>query len=240
LTTQNRNIAIGGNTSVLSQYTDINIKAGSNVTLTYSNNQTTKYLDLTIASSGGGGSVGGTVRSINNISTSQTAGATAGTDYVGQWKDAGPDYTILINRTTNDVLFAISDGGNVRYGTTTSAGVSSTGLQHIVCTWAASSGDMNVYINTVLQTWSWTAQGAVAALKTGATEPLSLGGRTSSGGDMTGGMNNVVFWNRALSLPEIKQIYLDPWGIYMKRDEGWLKSGEIPFNGWQFTWLYWQ
>lgn len=78
----NRNIAIGGNASVLSKYTDLNIKAGSNVTLTYSNNETTKYLDLTIASSGGGSSVAGTVRSINNIATSQTAGDTAGTDYV--------------------------------------------------------------------------------------------------------------------------------------------------------------
>lgn len=78
----NRNIAIGGNTSVLSTYTDINLKAGSNVTITYSKNNTTKYTDITIASTGGGGSVGGTVRSINNISTSQTAGATAGTDYV--------------------------------------------------------------------------------------------------------------------------------------------------------------
>lgn len=77
----NRNIAIGGNGSVLSKYTDINIKAGSNVTLTYSNNDTTKYLDLTIASSGGG-SVGGVVRSINSIATSTSAGATSGTDYV--------------------------------------------------------------------------------------------------------------------------------------------------------------
>lgn len=77
----NRNIAVGGNTSVLSKYTDINIKAGSNVTITYQNNNTTKYLDLTIASSGGGSSVAGTVRSINRIATSQTAGATTGTDY---------------------------------------------------------------------------------------------------------------------------------------------------------------
>lgn len=78
----NRNIAIGGNTSVLSRYTDINIKAGSNVTLTYSNNDTTKYLDLTIASSGGGGSVSGTVRSINRVATSQAMGNNSGTDYV--------------------------------------------------------------------------------------------------------------------------------------------------------------
>lgn len=78
----NRNIAIGGNQSVLSRYGDINLKAGSNVTIVYSSNNTTKFTDVTISSSGGGGSVGGTVRSINNISTSQTAGSTAGTDYV--------------------------------------------------------------------------------------------------------------------------------------------------------------
>lgn len=74
----NRNIAIGGNGSVLSRYTDINLKPGSNVTITYANNNTTKYTDVTIAATGGGG----TTRSINNISTSQTAGDTAGTDYV--------------------------------------------------------------------------------------------------------------------------------------------------------------
>lgn len=50
----NRNIAINGNTSVLSKYTDINIKAGTGVTLTPTNNNTSKYLDLTIAASGGG------------------------------------------------------------------------------------------------------------------------------------------------------------------------------------------
>lgn len=78
----NRNIAIGGNTSVLSLFTDINIKAGNNVSLTYQNNQTTKYLDLTITATGGGGSsVAGITRSINRISTSQAAGNTTGTDY---------------------------------------------------------------------------------------------------------------------------------------------------------------
>ena len=78
----NRNIAIGGNTSVLSSFTDINLKAGSNVTITYAKNNTTKYTDITISATGGGGSVGGVIRDIETISTSQTAGDVAGTDYV--------------------------------------------------------------------------------------------------------------------------------------------------------------
>lgn len=78
----NRNISIGGNSSTLARYTDINLKAGSNVTIAYVNNDATKNTDITISATGGGASVGGIIRSINTISTSQTAGATAGTDYV--------------------------------------------------------------------------------------------------------------------------------------------------------------
>jgi len=74
----NRNISVGGNSSVLSKYTDLNIKPGSNITLSYSNNDTTKNLDLTIASSGGGGST----RSIDTTTVSSTVGGVASTDYV--------------------------------------------------------------------------------------------------------------------------------------------------------------
>lgn len=79
----NRNIWVNGNQSVLSKYTDINIKPGSNVTITYSSNDQTRTTDITFTSSGGGGgSVAGITRSINTISTSQTAGSATGTDYV--------------------------------------------------------------------------------------------------------------------------------------------------------------
>lgn len=60
----NRNIAIGGNTSVLSRYTDVNFKPGTNITLTYTPNNTTKYTDITINSAGGSGSVVGGVTSV--------------------------------------------------------------------------------------------------------------------------------------------------------------------------------
>ncbi len=78
----NRQIVVGGNPSTLGKYTDINIKAGNNMTISYQNNETTKQTDITFTSSGGGSSTVGIIRSINTINTSQTAGDTAGTDYV--------------------------------------------------------------------------------------------------------------------------------------------------------------
>ena len=101
----NRNIAVGSNSSVLSRYTDINIKAGSNVTLTYTNNNTTKYLDLTIAATGGSG---GTVRSINTISTSQTISSVVGTDYV-YICSAGIQVTMPPDVATNTNLYTIKN-----------------------------------------------------------------------------------------------------------------------------------
>lgn len=118
----NRNIAIGGNTSVLSRYADINIKAGANVTLTYTNNNTTKYLDLTIAATGGGGG-GGITRSINNISTNTVAGSTASTDYV--YLVSGTTTLTLPDAATVTNLYTIK---NVGTGTVT---VNTTSAQTI-------------------------------------------------------------------------------------------------------------
>lgn len=49
----NRQIKIGG-IDYLTRYTDINIKAGSNVSITAVNNDTIKAVDITISASGGG------------------------------------------------------------------------------------------------------------------------------------------------------------------------------------------
>ncbi len=77
----NRQITVA-NVDFLKRYTDINLKAGSNIILSYSNNDTTKRTDLTISSSGGGGSVGGTVRQIQTLTVSSAIGTVSGTDQV--------------------------------------------------------------------------------------------------------------------------------------------------------------
>lgn len=74
----NRQIYING-VDPLTMFTDINLKAGTNVTITYATNNTTKKVDVTLSASGGGG---GTVRSITSISANTVAGNTPGTDYV--------------------------------------------------------------------------------------------------------------------------------------------------------------
>lgn len=113
----NRNISVGGNSSVLSRYTDINLKPGANVTLSYSNNDTTKNLDLTIAASGGGG---GTSRSISTVTVSSVIAAVSGTDYV-ILANAGIQLT-LPTAVSNTNLYTIKNIGSssVLIGTTSS------------------------------------------------------------------------------------------------------------------------
>lgn len=76
----NRNIAISGNTSVLSRYTDINLKPGNGTTITYAYNDQTKYTDITITSSGSGGS--GITRQIQTVIIPTLMDATVNIDQV--------------------------------------------------------------------------------------------------------------------------------------------------------------
>lgn len=107
-----RNIWIGGNSSVLSRYTDIDLLAGANVTLTYQNNDTTKTTDITIAATGGSGS--GIVRSVNSVAVSTLAGAVAGTDYV--YLAAGTINITLPTSVGNSNLYTVK---NIGAGTVT-------------------------------------------------------------------------------------------------------------------------
>lgn len=76
----NRKVTFNG-VDYLTKYTDINYKAGTNVTFTVANNNQTKQVDVTISATGGGGG-GGITRSINNTAISLTAGNASTTDYV--------------------------------------------------------------------------------------------------------------------------------------------------------------
>lgn len=74
----NRQIFING-VNPLTKFTDMNLKAGSNVTISYQDNPVTHKVDITFASTGGGG---GSTRSINSVAVSTLAGSASGTDYV--------------------------------------------------------------------------------------------------------------------------------------------------------------
>lgn len=102
---QNRQVFFNS-TDYLTKYTDINWKAGTNVTFTIANNNTTKKVDVTVAATGGGG---GTVRSINSISGDTTAGSTSGTDYV--YLCSGTLTLTLPTAVANTNLYTIKNVG---------------------------------------------------------------------------------------------------------------------------------
>lgn len=105
----NRQIFING-TDRLTKYTDINIKPGANVTITSVNNDTTKKVDITIASTGGGGG-GGISRQINSVSISTAAGSASATDYV--YLCSGTITLTLPDATTiGSNLYTIKNVGN--------------------------------------------------------------------------------------------------------------------------------
>ena len=122
----NRNIAIGGNTSVLSRYTDINIKAGAGTTLTYTNNNTTKYLDLTITGSAGSG----IVRTIDTTTVSSMVGAVAATDYV-VLANGGVQIT-LPDAAGNTNLYTIKNVGSSSVLIATTGGQTIDGQSNLI------------------------------------------------------------------------------------------------------------
>ena len=101
----NRQMFIGG-ADPLKRYTDMNLKAGQNVTINYANNDKTKQVDVTFIATGTGS---GITRSINSVSISTVAAATAGTDYV--YLCTGTIDLTLPDATTNTNLYTIKNVG---------------------------------------------------------------------------------------------------------------------------------
>lgn len=110
--TLNRQIFINS-ADPLTRYTDLNLKAGSNVTITYQNNDVTKKVDVTIAATGGGGGAGIT-RSITSIATDTLAGNSTTTDYV--YLASGTLNLTLPSTVGNSNLYTVK---NIGAGTVT-------------------------------------------------------------------------------------------------------------------------
>jgi len=77
----NRQITVA-NVDPLTKYTDINFVAGNNMVISTSVNETTKRVNFTFTSSGGGGSVVGTSRQIQTTTISSTIAGLSGIDQV--------------------------------------------------------------------------------------------------------------------------------------------------------------
>ncbi len=103
----NRAMYING-VDPLTRYTDVNFKAGPNMTISYTNNNTTKKVDITFTASGGGWG-GGIVREIDNVSSDTAAGNTSGTDYV--YLVTGTTTITLPDATANTNLYTIKNVG---------------------------------------------------------------------------------------------------------------------------------
>ena len=102
----NRQVKFNG-IDYLTKYTDINWKAGTNVTFTVAENNSTKMVDITVSATGGGG--GGMVRVITNIATNTIAGSAAGTDYV--YLCAGTLTLTLPTAVGNTNLYTVKNTG---------------------------------------------------------------------------------------------------------------------------------
>lgn len=106
----NRNIAIGGNTSVLSVYTDVNLIAGSGVAITATRNRTTKYTDVTLSAAAGNLVVliptSGVIDGVNTIFTFATAPTLVVVDNANTFnkQNMAPDSTANWTGTTTITL----------------------------------------------------------------------------------------------------------------------------------------
>lgn len=102
----NRNIVVDS-TTVLSPYTDINLKSGTNVTLSASTNNTTKQTDITFSATGGGGgyqAATGTVDGSNTIFTFSTAPNVICVDQGRVMQQTSSDGTVNWTGTTTVTL----------------------------------------------------------------------------------------------------------------------------------------
>lgn len=103
---QNRSIIVGGDKDTLSHFTDINLKPGTGITITYAANNATGYTDITIASNGG---ASGISRQVQTVAVNTLAGDMNDIDYV--YLCAGTITLTLPTSVGNNNLYTVKNIG---------------------------------------------------------------------------------------------------------------------------------
>lgn len=129
---------------------------------------------------------------------------------VSKWLSSqSQDQYILFINNSNQIQFAVGNPSVSASGITTSTALSSNTWHHVVATWD-NTGKHSIYLNGVLETSSTLAN--VTSINSTSSLPLLVG--VQSIGPVTrpmkGAIDDILLYNRALSLSEIQQIYNEP------------------------------
>lgn len=126
---------------------------------------------------------------------------------VSKWLSSqSQDQYILLVNNSNQIQFAVGNPSVSASGITTSTALSSNTWYHIVATWD-NSGKHSIYLNGVLETSATLAN--VTSINSTSSLPLLVGVQSIGpvARPMKGAIDDILLYNRALSLSEIQQIY---------------------------------
>lgn len=119
------------------------------------------------------------------------------------------DQYILMTNSSNKVLFAVGTPSVSANGIASNSTLSSNTWHHVVATWD-NTGTHNIYINGALDKTSTLTN--FTSINTSTALPLCIGKSSDNFAPrlMNGSVDDVLLYNRALSLSEIQQIYNEP------------------------------
>lgn len=129
---------------------------------------------------------------------------------VSKWLSSqSQDQYILFINNSNQIQFAVGNPSVSASGITTTTSLSSNTWHHVVATWD-NSGKHSIYLNGVLETSATLAN--VTSINSTSSLPLLVGVQSIApvSRPMKGAIDDILLYNRALSLSEIQQIYNEP------------------------------
>lgn len=129
---------------------------------------------------------------------------------VAKWSGSQTqDQFILMTNSSNKVLFAVGTPSVSANGITSNGTLSSNTWHHVVATWD-NTGAHKIYINGALDKTSTLTN--FTTINTSTALPLYIGksGDNMAPRLMNGSVDDILLYNRALSLSEIQQIYNEP------------------------------